>query len=170
MTGGPQHPVSPGSTLGVHCSALQVTGKAGVQSQGFHSEIRQLWKEAESTEENVYAGQGVGFSKLWAQVGSQRTVAGGSALSPNSGNSTWGPREMTPIKDWDGLGPLSQASYLRFPHLSLPETQGLQAHSAPPRSEALEARRAHRRMGQEGGWGEAPALKSKSTEVGALFQ
>lgn len=68
---------------------------------------------------------------------------------------------MTLIKDWDGLGPLSQASYLRFPHLSLPETQGLQAHSAPPRSEALEARRAHRRMGQEGGWGRSPSTQVK---------
>lgn len=43
----------------------------------------------ESAEKNVYAGQGVGFSKLWAQVGSQRTVAGGSPLPPNSGRSTW---------------------------------------------------------------------------------
>lgn len=82
-------------------------------------------------------GQGVGFPKLWAQAGSQRTVAG--CLLRHQMQGTLDSREMTPIRDWDGLGPISQASYLRFPHLSLPETQGLQAHSAPPGSETQEA-------------------------------
>lgn len=104
----------------------------------------------------MYMGQGVGFSKLWAQVGSQRTVAGGSAPPPNSRSSTWGPRKMPPIKDWDGLGPLSQASYLGFPHLYLKHKDSKLTQPLPGLK--------HRRMDQEGGWGEAPSTEASAGE------
>lgn len=80
-------------------------------------------------EKNVYAGARSGFPK----------AVGSGCLLHHQMQGTLDSREMTPIRDWDGLGPISQASYLRFPHLSLPETQGLQAHSAPPGSETQEA-------------------------------
>lgn len=138
-TGGPQHPVSPESTLGVLRSALQATGKAGAGSQGFYSETEQIWKDVESTKKSVYMGQGVGGSLKAVDSGwfpialSSSKPKVGRLCHPSSKfkEQHMGSKRNNSDPGLEWIGGLKPSVLLWFPS-SLPEAQELQAHSAHP--------------------------------------